>query len=151
MSDGSFTLMTGASQLFLALLWLLSLTRMEDVSPWKDLGCERKLNCSMPGQRAATWKRAGEEGPYRCLLLFLRVSSTGTVSCLSPLNLPSLLSFPNLGAEDKLIYTVLEVKSHPLIHQLHCALLIWYLMFVWVGLIRLISSAGCPRMNWPVG
>lgn len=90
-------------------------------------------------------------GPYRCLLLFPRVSSTGTVSYLYPLNHPSLLSFPNLGAEDELIY-VLDMKSKRLIYRLHCVVcmvLIRIMLFngVAIGLITLISSAGLPHLN----
>lgn len=106
---------------FTGLVWpLLDSPRShdwEDVSPWKDLGCERKLNCRTPGQRAVTWKYQGHTDVYFC---FPRVSSTGTVSCLYPLNHPSLLSFTNLGAEDELIY-VLDMKSKRLIYRLHCA------------------------------
>lgn len=85
-------------------------------------------------------------GPYRCLLLFPRVSSTGTVSCLYPLNHPSLLSFVNLGAEDKIIY-VPDVRSHQLIHQFYCEALIRSMRFyrVAIGLIGFISSAGLPH------
>lgn len=59
----------GLEYLVLQLLpWLLSLWPLldsphshdwEDVSPWKDLGCDRKRNCRTAGQRAATWKCRG--------------------------------------------------------------------------------------------
>lgn len=87
-------------------------------------------------------------GPYRCVLLFPRVSSTGTMSCLYPLHHPPLLSFVNLGAEDKIIY-VPDVRSHQLIHQFHCEALIRSMRFyrVAIGLISFISSAGLPHVE----
>lgn len=54
-----------------------------------------------------TWKCSGEE-QHADVLLFQRVSSTGTVACLYPLNPPSLLSLANMliscsySREDKL-------------------------------------------------
>lgn len=122
----------------------------EDVSPWKDLGCERKLNCRTPGQRAVTWKHQGRTD---VLLLFPRASSTGTVSCLYPLTRPSLLSFPNPGAGDVLIWNpnswficcivrscvVFETNSDILRSE-----------WVEIGLITFISSAALPHSIWPV-
>lgn len=69
-------------------------------------------------------------GPYRCLLLFPRASSTGTVSCLYPLNHPSLLSFPSLGAGVELIY---------------CTCWMWNLNSLFIGCIVLCDGFNMNR------
>lgn len=61
----------------------------EDVPLRKDLGSGRKLYSGARGQRTMTWKCPLEE-QHADVLLFQRVSSTGTVSCLYPLDHPSL-------------------------------------------------------------
>lgn len=66
----------------------------EDVPVWKVLGSGRKLWSGALGQRAMTWKCPLEE-QHADVLLFQRVSSTGTVSCLYPLSYTSLLSLVN--------------------------------------------------------
>lgn len=61
----------------------LHLYGWEDVPLRKVLGSERKLYSGALGQRAMTWKCPLEE-QHADVLLFQRVSSTGTVSCLYP-------------------------------------------------------------------
>lgn len=147
------------------------------ISHYEDLGSDRKLYSRARGQRAMTWKCPVEE-QHADVLLFQRVSSTGTVSCLYPLNHPSLLSWANtlifLLVAEKINSAFLKSSEEHFcmllffsrwgrspcficfIVFLACcviAAIIWNMKLdrVAVQSFIVISAAGLPLMNWPIG
>lgn len=134
----------------------------EDVPVWKVLGSGRKLWSRALGQRGMTWKCPLEE-QHADVLLFQRVSSTGTVSCLYPLSYTSLLSLVNLLCSPRKFWVLSFWRSCYLgsLVTAHFSTapckLCFHVVIIWKTEVRqscskirpVSSTAGLAQVNWP--